>query len=111
MTEDWEAALGRERSATDQPPGHYWYRAGRGCPLQPLRIHWDGHHWHVLLIGEPVRGSGQRDPMDIPFVRARGPFHPIPEGEYLRMIRDYETAPPGSPLRTPDQPVNLRGVP
>lgn len=109
--EDWELALGRERCATDQPPGTYRYRARRGCPWQPLRILHDGYLWHVLLIGKPVPRSGRSDPIDIPFVRDRAPFHPIPLSEYVRMINEYEEAPVGSPLRTPNEPVDLKGAP
>lgn len=109
--EDWEMALGRERCATDQPPGTYRYRSRRGCPWQPLRILWDGYLWHVLLIGKPVVGSGRSDPLDIPFVQWRAPFHPIPFIEYVRLIQDYEMALPGSPLLTPNEPINLREAP
>jgi hypothetical protein len=106
--DEWQEALGREPSATDQPPGFYRYRAGRKCPWQPLRILWDGEFWHVLLIGKPVRGSCEKDPLDIPFVRDRGPFHPITMRQYHDMLDDYRAATPGSPLLTPDVPVNLR---
>ena len=109
--EEWEMALGRERATTDQPPGTYKYRSRRGCPWQPLRILWDGYLFHVLLIGKPVPGSGRSDPMDIPMVLWKAPFHPISLTEYVRMIEEYENAPPGSPLRTPDQPINLREAP
>jgi hypothetical protein len=108
---EWEAALGRPWETTDQPPGTYKYKAGRGCPWQPLRILWDGYEWHVLLTGKPVSGSGKKDPMDIPLVKWKAPFHPISLAEYVKMIEQYETAAPGSPLRTPDQPVNLRQAP
>jgi hypothetical protein len=106
---DWVAALGRDRSATDQEPGFYRYRARRGAPWQPVRIILDGDGWHCLVRGEPVAGSGQRDPLDIPFIRDRGPFHSISLVEYHVMIEDYRTAAPGSPLLTPDDPVDLRG--
>jgi hypothetical protein len=72
---------------------------------------WDGYLFHVLLVGKPVSGSGKKDPMDIPLVKWRAPFHPIPMTEYVRMIAEYEAAPPGSPLRTPDEPVDMRNVP
>lgn len=106
--DDWQQSLGRDLSATDQPPGVYRYRAGRGCPWQPLRLLWDGYNWHCLLIGVAVPGSGQRDPLFIPFIRDRGPFHPITLSEYHNMIDDYRAAQHGSPLLTPNEPVNLR---
>jgi hypothetical protein len=109
--EEWEEWLSRPLSATDQPPGTYRYRSGRRCPWQPVRIIYDGYNWHVLLRGEPVKGSGQADPHDIPFVRFRAPFHPITMREYHDLLDDYRDAKPGSPLLTPDEPVNLRGAP
>jgi hypothetical protein len=105
---NWLKAIGRERSATDQPPGTYRYRARRKAPWQPVRILWDGEMWHCLLTGRPVRGSGTCDPMDIPFIRDRAPFHPVSEIEYLQLVLAYEAARPGSPLLTPDEPVDMR---
>jgi hypothetical protein len=105
---NWQDALGRPVSATDQPPGTYRYRARRGAPLQPVLISWDGDLWHVLLNGEPVPHSGQLDPMEIPFVLFKGPFPAITPDEYRCLIMEHEMAGPGSPLRTPDQAVNLR---
>lgn len=108
---NWIEALGRERSATDQPPGTYRYRAGRGCPWQPLRILWDGYHWHVLLLGKPVPESGRSDPLQIPFIRDRAPFHPITITQYYELMDEYGRAGPGSPLLMPDMPVDLRAAP
>lgn len=108
--DDWQEALGREICATDQPPGLYRYRAGRGCPWQPLRLLWDGYAWHALLIGVAVKGSGQKDPLHIPFIRDRGPFHAITVHQYHDMLEEYRTAKPGSPLLTPDVPVDLRAA-
>lgn len=105
---DWQNALGRPLSATDQPPGTYRYRACRGAPWQPLRLLWDGFEWHCLLRGEVVSESGRKDPNDIPFIRNRGPFHPISIQEYLELITAYRNARPGSPLSTPDLPVDFR---
>jgi hypothetical protein len=106
---DWKESLGRPVSATDQPPGTYRYRARRGAPFQAVKIMLsDDGFWDVLLNGSPVARSGQLDPMDIPFVLNRGPFAPISEHEYRALILEFEMAADGSPLKTPDEPVNLR---
>ena len=107
---DWTESLGRERSATDQPPGTYRFRAGRKRPWQPLKLMLtDDGFWHVLLLGDPVPGSPQRDPLLIPFVCWHAPFHPISEREYEVMLLEYANARAGTPLTTPGEPVNLRG--
>jgi hypothetical protein len=100
-----------ETSSTDQPPGTYRYRARRGAPWQPVKLIYDGVLWHCLLIGHPVFASGTYDVLDIPFVRTRGPFHPISEAEYVAMLAEYERAVPGSPLKSPDDRVDLRSAP
>ena len=101
--------LGRPVSSTDQPPGTYRYRHGKGCPWQPLRIVFEDKQWFVMLRGEVI-GSGD-DPNDIPIIRLRGPFHPIGGGEYAILLEAYRVARPGSPLLTPNEPVNLRNAP
>ena len=100
---------GRDRCATDQPPGYYRFRLRRGAPFQAVRILHDGEFWQMLRNGEPVRLSGQRDPLDIPFVRLWGPFHAITQAEYEEILAAYQAAEPGTPLASPDEPVNLRG--
>lgn len=109
--EDWQKSLGRPASATDQPPGYYRFRRGRGRPWQPLRILLRDGLWHFLLVGTPVRGSGEADPLNIAWVRDHGPFHPITREEYDALMDSYVAAEPGSPLTTPDEPVNLRRSP
>lgn len=106
--EEFAAVLGREPSATDQMPGTYRYRATKGAPIQAVRISFDGATWHVLLNGAVQPGSGALDPSDIPFILWRGPFWSITEAEYMAILREYQDAGRGTPLRTPDQPVNLR---
>jgi hypothetical protein len=106
---NWQDALGRPVSATDQPPGTYRYRTKKGAPWQPLKIMLtDNGLWHVLLCGRPVSGSPARDPEQIQLVLWRGPFDPISEHEYRALVLEHEMAPAGSPLRNPDEPVNLR---
>lgn len=105
----WQEFLGRTLGAEDQPPGFYRYRARRGAPWQALRILWDGAEFHCLLSGEPVKGSPAPDPALIDFILYRGPFHSVSETEYETLLAAYRAAPAGHPLRTPDEPVNLRG--
>lgn len=99
-------ALGRELQATDQPPGTYRYKEGRRCPWQAVSIKRDRNTWYVLVNGEPV-GSAS-DPADIPFIRDKGPFHEIDYEVYLQILDEYSAAKPGTPLRNPHAPVNLR---
>lgn len=106
--EDWFAILGRERSATDQLPGYYWYRHGKGCPWQPLEIRWDGLLWHCFLIGKPVPKSGARDPLNIPLIRDRGPFRPVTFDDWDRLLACYDNPKPGSPYASPNEPVSLK---
>lgn len=103
-----QALLGREPDATDQPPGTYRFRARRKAPWQPVRIMFnaDEQTWYCLLNGALV-GFGA-DPADIPFIQNHGPFHPISPGEYYDMILAYADAKPGTPLKDPQSPVNLR---
>lgn len=106
--EEFAIAVGRMPSATDQMPGTYKFRAFKGAPWQAIRISFDGIWWHCICNGVVTRDSGRRDPADISLILWRGPFHRIPESEYMRILRDYDEAPPGSPLRTPNEPVNIR---
>lgn len=101
--------LGRPATCEDQPPGTYRYRHGKGCPWQPLRIMFDDGRWFVLLRGEVVGFAA--DPTDIPLVKWRGPFHEISEEDYADLMAEYRKARPGSPLLTPEQPINLRDSP
>jgi hypothetical protein len=73
-----------------------------------VRILNDGELWHVLLNGEPVKGSGRADWLDVAFLKYNWPLHPISLTEYYALKDAYAAAPPGSPLTTPDEPVNLR---
>lgn len=111
---DWRASLGREPGAEDQPPGYYRVRPGgqRGKrPWMPVRlVLTDDGMWHCLVIGSPVHGSPQSDPSLIPFVRQNGPFREIAEAEYYALIAEYDAAGPGSPLLTPNEPINLRNA-
>lgn len=109
MTPDeFAKALGREPSATDQPPGTYRYKARRGAPVQAVRISYDGAHWHCLLNGRVQPGSGCADPDGIRFINTFGPFWSITETEYKAIIQEYEAASPGTPLTMPTEAVNLR---
>lgn len=107
--EEFAQILGREPSATDQPPGFYRYRIGRKKPWQAVRIMFDGIWWHCLINGQPTEDSGRwRDPEKIHFITWSGPFHSTTEEEYLKLIAAYETAPAGSPLRSPAERIDLR---
>lgn len=109
---NWTQHLGREVCTVDQPPGTYRFREAKKCPWQPVRIMLtDDGLWHVLINGNPVPGSPQPDPLLIPMVCWRGPFHAIPETEYQTMLAEYRNAAPGTPLTTPREPVDLRGSP
>lgn len=98
-------------SGLEPSPGVFRLRSRRGAPWQPVKILYDGYEWHVLIIGQVTPGSGRRDPFDIPLIKKRWPLHEITQQEYDDMIAAYARAKPGSPLKTPDQPVNLRGSP
>lgn len=97
--------LKRQPEATDQPPGTYRFRR-RGGPLQAVRIIWDGAEWSVLVNGEE-RGRAA-DPVEIDFILYHGPFWPISEAEYAQILIAYGKAKPGTPLATPDAPVDFR---
>lgn len=98
-------------SGLEPTPGFYRYRSRRGAPWQPVKILFDGYDWHVLLIGKVAFGSGRADPFDIPLIKHRWPLFPITLSEYGVMIDAYANARLGSPLLTPNEPVNLRGSP
>lgn len=89
-------------------PGTYRYRAGKGAPIQAVRIVYDDTAWHVLVNGSVQPGSGAADPAEIPFILWRGPFWSITEAAYMAILRAYQEAKIGTPLRTPDRAVNLR---
>ena len=89
-------------------PGVYRFRTRRRAPWQPVRIMHDGYEWNVLVIGKVAFGSGKADPFEIPIIAHRWPLHPISQQEYDAMMAEYALAKPGSPLATPDEPVDLR---
>ncbi len=91
--------------------GWFRYREQKGAPWQALRIIRESGCWVALLNGVAVPGSGAALAKDVPFLLWRSPFHSVTEAEYLSIIRAYERAPPGHPLRTPDQPIDLRQAP
>jgi hypothetical protein len=92
-------------------PGFFKYRARKGAPWQALRVMRESGCWVALLNGDVVKGSGKPLARDIPFLLYRSPFTPISEAEYDALLRAYENAPPGHPLRSPEEPVDLRGAP
>lgn len=98
-------------SGLDPTPGVYRFRARRGAPWQPVKILFDGYEWHVLVIGKVANGSGKLNPNDIPLLARRWPMLPITPSEYGSLIDAYANAKPGSPLLTPNEPINLRGSP
>jgi len=110
--QEFAELLGREPDATDQPPGWYRYRAARGAPFQAIRIVYEDGLWFCLVNGlseyQGRRVAGRNDPSEIPFIILHGPFHEITEEQYMAILRDYQEAAPGSPLETPEQPVNVR---
>lgn len=98
-----------------QGPGWYRYRAARGAPWQAVRIVEEGGLWFVLLNGKPVHGSGAAHLHDIPFVHPPASigarmFHPVTEPEYLMLLDALAAAEEGTPLATPDAPVDLRNA-
>ena len=98
-------------SGLEPTPGVYRFRARRKAPWQPVKIMFDGWDYHVLVTGEVVFGSGKPNPMDIPLLRERWPLHPISDREYGELMDAYANAKPGSPLLSPNEPINLRGSP
>lgn len=106
--EEFAAALGRDPAPEDQLPGTYRYRARKGAPWQAVRITYQDGMWFCVVNG---RGDHWAyDPAKIPFIWRHGPFHSVTEDEYLAILKDYAEAHPGSPLNTPDEPVNLRRI-
>ena len=91
--------------------GYFKHRARKGAPWQPVRVMRESGAWVVLLTGKVVPGSGARLAKDIPLLLWRAPFAPITEREYDSLLAAYEAAPPGHPLRWPDDPVDLRAAP
>ena len=91
--------------------GFFRFRATKGAPWQALRIIRESGTWVAILSGEIVPGSGAAMAKEVPFLLWRSPFHPISQGEYETLLRAYETAPPGHPLRTPERAVDWRNAP
>ena len=99
-----ERALG-----TEPEPGLYRWRSSKGAPWRPVRITRQNGTWIVLIAGVLVKGSGlYEDPLMIAFLLHSWPLHPIDEAEYDRLMTEYEGAPSGHPLHTPDQKVSMR---
>jgi hypothetical protein len=97
---------------TEPEIGFYRFRAAKKACWQYCHIMVENGLWVVLTNGEVVAGSGVADPFDIPFLQYRwGYLHPIEEVEYDALIREYDSAEPGSPLRTPGEKVDLRSAP
>lgn len=100
------------RVLTTEPSiGFYRFRAAKKAPWQYCRVMMDSGRWVVLLNGSVVDGSGVADPFDIPFLLYHWPLHPIEESEYDALVRAHAAAPPGHPLRTPGDKVDLRAAP
>jgi hypothetical protein len=91
--------------------GFFRYKERKGAPWQPLRIMRESGAWVVLLAGNVVAGSGAAKARDVPFLLWRSPFHAITEQAYDALLREYQNAPPGSPLQNPSEPVDLRAAP
>lgn len=96
---------------TEPSVGFYRFRAAKGAPNQYCRVVIESGMWVVLLNGEVMKGSGVADPFDIPFLLYHWPLHPISESEYEALVRQHAAAPPGHPLRTPGDKVDLRSAP
>ena len=91
--------------------GLFKIRERKGAPWQPLRVMRESGTWIVLLNGEIVPGSGAPLAKDIPFLLWKAPFSSITEQEYDALLRAYEKAPAGHPLRRPGDAVDLRSAP
>lgn len=91
--------------------GFFRYRERKGAPWQPLRIMRESGAWVALLNGDVVPGSGARLAKEVPFLLWRSPFYRISENDYDALIRAHAAAPPGHPLRTPGDKVDLRSAP
>jgi hypothetical protein len=91
--------------------GFFRHKERKGAPWQPLRIMRESGAWVALLCGEVVPGSGARLAKEVPFLLWRSPFYRISEQEYDALLRAYAAAPPGHPLRTPGDKVDLRAAP
>ena len=91
--------------------GFFRYRERKGAPFQPLRVIRESGRWVVLLNGKIVPGSGEALARNIPFLLWRAPFSPITEAAYDELLKAHASAPPGHPLRTPGEPVDLRSAP
>ena len=91
--------------------GFFRYRERKGAPWQALRVMRESGCWVALLNGEVVPGSGAEKAKDINFLLWRSPFTPITPQEYDALLQAHESAPPGHPLRTPGEKVDLRSAP
>jgi hypothetical protein len=91
--------------------GYFRFRERKGAPWKALRIMRESGCWIVLLNTDVVPGSGARLAKDINFLLWRAPFHPISVQEYDAILRAYEEAQAGHPLRTPDDRVDVRAAP
>lgn len=91
--------------------GYFRYRTTRGAPWQPVRVMHTDDGWFALVGGEIVTGSGARLAKDIPFLLWHAPFHRLTEDEYHDLLREYEAAGRGHPLRQPTERVDLRSAP
>lgn len=94
---EFAKALGRELSATDQPPGVYTDKrigvtplaARKGNPVRGVRIVYDAPYWFCFVNNELAPGSGVTDPMEIPFVLWNAPFWPTTEAGHAEVVAAY----------------------
>ena len=107
---EWAAGFARDICVSEQGPGFFMTRLIRGGPWVPVRVMLDQGAWAIFVSGEIQPGSGTADPWDCPFYR-RGPFAPITKEQYHDLLREYEAAGRGHPLRQPTERVDLRSAP
>ena len=91
--------------------GWFRYRRTRGAPWQAVRVMHQDEGWFAFVNGEVVTGSGARLAKDVAFLLWHAPFHEITEDEYHDLLREYEAAGSGHPLRQPGERVDLRSAP
>ncbi len=91
--------------------GFFEYRERKGAPLQALRIVIEDRRWTVLVNGILQPGSGSLDWRDLPIILNRWPFHRVTRERYDLLLAAHRDAPPGSPLKSPGQAVDLRQAP
>lgn len=97
-------------NADDCRPGLYRYRATRGAPWQAVEIVRGADGWSVRINGWPTPDKPALDWLDHGWLKRHWPLWPIERAEFDRLMLAHQSAREGSPLASPDRPVDLRAA-